>query len=74
MGQFEYNQKYRLRDKGVKDLRTRNYGDQYVIVEVITPTNLSKEEKELLTKIRDIEDGKPQKKSFWSKIKDNIKK
>ncbi len=68
------NQKYRLKDKGVKDLRTKNYGDQYVIIEVTTPVNLTKEEKDLLSKVREIEDNKPQKKSFWSKIKENIKK
>ena len=69
------NQKYRLRGKGVKDLRSRdNYGDQYVIIEIVVPTNLTKEEKELLSTLRDIEDKKPQKKSFWLKIKENIKK
>ena len=41
----QYGQKYRLRGKGIKDLRTKIYGDQYVIIEVITPTNLTKEEK-----------------------------
>ena len=70
----QYGQKYRLRGKGIKDLRTKLYGDQYVIIEVITPTNLSKEEKELLAKVRDVEDTKPQRQSFWSKIKTNIKK
>ena len=37
----QYGQKYRLRGKGIKDLRTKIYGDQYVIIEVITPTNLT---------------------------------
>ena len=68
------NQKYRLRGKGVKDLRTKMYGDQIVIIETVTPTNLTKEEKDLFIKLRDIQDKKPQKKSFWSKIKENIKK
>lgn len=70
----QYGQKYRLRGKGIKDLRTKLYGDQYVIIEVITPTNLSKEEKDLLAKVRDVEDTKPQRQSFWSKIKTNMKK
>ena len=68
------NQKYRLRGKGVKDLRTKMYGDQIVIIETVTPTNLTKEEKDLFVRLRDIQDKKPQKKSFWSKIKENIKK
>jgi len=70
----QHNQQYRLKEKGVKDLRSKRYGDQFVIIEIVIPTNLSKEEKELLTKIRDIEDGKPEKKSFWSRIKENMKK
>ena len=70
----QYGQKYRLRGKGIKDLRTKIYGDQYVIIEVITPTNLTKEEKELLAKVRDVEDTKPPRQSFWSKIKSNMKK
>mgnify|MGYP004459722563 FL=1 len=41
----------RLRGKGVKDLRSDNYGDELVKVEVKIPTKLSKEEKELYSQL-----------------------
>ena len=37
----------RLKGKGVKDLRSDNYGDQYVKIDVKIPTKLSREEKDL---------------------------
>lgn len=43
----------RLRGKGVKDLRSDNYGDELVRIEVKIPTKLSKDEKELYKKILD---------------------
>lgn len=46
---------FRLRGKGVKDLRSDNYGDEMVKVEVKIPTKLSKDEKELYQKIREKE-------------------
>jgi molecular chaperone DnaJ len=39
---------FRLLGKGVPHLEGRGRGDQYVIVKVVTPTDLSKEEKHLL--------------------------
>lgn len=46
---------FRLRGKGVKDLRSDNYGDEMVKVEVKIPTKLSKDEKDLYQKIREKE-------------------
>ncbi len=48
----------RMSGKGVKDLRTSRPGDEYVHLQIKTPTNLSKEQKELLEKFR----GTPSKK------------
>lgn len=48
--------KFRLKNKGIKDIRSKNYGHQYVIVDVLAPTKLSKEEKELFKKLRELED------------------
>ena len=42
----------RLKGKGVKDIRGDNYGDQFVKIDVKIPTKLSKDEKELYTKIK----------------------
>ena len=40
----------RMREKGMPHLNSRARGDMYVHIEVETPTNLSKEQKELLNK------------------------
>lgn len=61
---------FRLRGRGVPELATGRRGDQLVTVRVITPTKLSKKEKELLHKLAeekgelvDIEEG------LWDKIR-----
>lgn len=59
--------KFRLRGKGVKNPKGGARGDQYVIVHVETPTNLSDEEKDLLTQLGKIE--KNTKQSPWEKFK-----
>lgn len=50
--------KFRLKNKGVKDIRSNNYGAQYVTVDVVTPTKLTKEEKDLLKQLKAVEDKK----------------
>lgn len=63
------NTKFRLKGKGVKDIRTNNtFGNQYVIVDVQTPKKLSKEQKELFKKLRDLENDNTSS-SFFSKFK-----
>lgn len=42
----------RLKGKGVKDLRSESYGDQFVKLDVKIPTKLSRDEKELYQKLR----------------------
>lgn len=42
-----------LRGKGVPRLRGRGKGDQYVLIRVKTPTNLSPEQKELLRRLKE---------------------
>lgn len=61
--------KLRLRGKGVKDVRG-NIGDQYVEVAVSTPTNLSKEQKELLEKYQNLPTKGP---SFFDRFKAKFK-
>lgn len=48
----QHGQMFRLRGKGVKDMRSDNYGDEIVKVEVKIPTKISKEERELYQKIK----------------------
>ena len=60
---------FKLRGKGVKDMRSDNYGDQYVKVDVQIPTKLSKQERELYSKLREQE-----KKSGGNSFKDWFKR
>ncbi len=62
--------KFRLRGKGVPHVNGRGRGDEYVIVKVVTPTKLSKKEKELYEELLalqkgDIKDTETKKKWFW---------
>lgn len=43
--------RFRLRQKGIKDVRGYGMGDQHVIVRVMTPTKLTDDQKELLRKL-----------------------
>lgn len=63
----------KLKNKGIKDIRSDNYGDQFVHVEIKTPTKLSKEEKELYTKIKELE-RKSTSNSFFEKFKNAFKR
>ena len=47
--------KFKLKNKGVKSLRSGNYGDQYVIVKVITPKNLTSKQRALFEELAKIE-------------------
>ncbi len=63
--------KLRLRGKGVKNPKTGNTGDQYVIVNVKTPTNLTDEQKDLFKKLGQTE--LKSKDSAWQKFKNFFK-
>ncbi len=65
-------QKFRIKGKGIKELRGTSMGDQYIVVNVKTPTKLSKEEKELYEKLRNIE--KNNGNSLFSKFRKAFKK
>ena len=57
------NQKFRLKGKGMKDVRSNNYGDEYVIVNIKIPSSLSRDEKDLYNQLKTIESGS---KRSWS--------
>ena len=65
-------EKFKLRDKGIKRLNYSGKGDQYVIISVEIPKDLSKKQKELLRAFEDATDDKNynKKKSFFDKVKD----
>lgn len=59
---------FRLRDKGVKDLRGGSNGDQYVQINIEVNKKLSKEEKDLYKKLKELQ-KKSGKESVFEKFK-----
>ena len=60
----------RLRGKGVKSMRGDTYGDQYVQVNVSIPKKLSKKEKDLYTKLKELDE----KESIFDQFKKSFKR
>ena len=64
-----------MKGKGVPALRGGTRGDQKVIVDVVTPTNLTGEQRELLEKLAvslGTETTVASKTSFWDRLKEVI--
>ncbi|MCF7923694.1 MAG: molecular chaperone DnaJ [Candidatus Izimaplasma sp.] len=66
--------KFRLRGKGMTNVRTKQKGDQHVIITVATPKKLSAEQKKLFEELAEIEDKPDENKGFWQKFKSNFTK
>lgn len=66
--------KFRLRGKGMTNVRTKQKGDQHIIVNVVTPKKLSSEQKKLFEQLSKIEDKPNDNPSFWEKFKSNFSK
>ncbi|MBN7815077.1 molecular chaperone DnaJ [Algoriphagus pacificus] len=64
----------RLKGKGIKDINGYSKGDQLIMVNVWTPTQLSKEERTTLENLRESENFKPDpgksEKTFFDKMKE----
>lgn len=64
----------RLKGKGIKDINGYSRGDQLIMVNVWTPTQLSREEKENLEQLRNSENFRPDPgksdKTFFDKMKE----
>jgi molecular chaperone DnaJ len=64
----------RLRGKGIKDLNGYGAGDELIHVNIWTPKNISKEEQNLLEKLRNSPNFKPNpdknERSFFDKMKE----
>ena len=50
---IESNQILRMKGKGVKPIKGSTPGDEYVHIKIVTPSKLSREQKELLTQVKD---------------------
>ena len=66
-------QSFRLQGRGMPDVRGGRPGDQYVVVQVVIPKDLTPEQKTMLRKVGGLT-GKPEKvsKSFFDKLRDAI--
>lgn len=67
-------QRFRLRDKGMSILRSRNRGDMYIEARVETPVNLTKRQKELLREFDGAGGGhakhQPEHHGFFARVKE----
>lgn len=62
---------FRLRGKGAPNVRSKRKGDQHVVINVVTPTNLSKQQTKLMEQLgkTDLTKGS----SVWTRFKDAFK-
>ena len=62
---------FRLREKGMPIMRNKNYGDLYIRILTEVPVSLTKEQKNLIEKFKELEDLKsnPSIKNFFEKAK-----
>jgi molecular chaperone DnaJ len=69
----QYGQTFRLPGRGMPDVRGGRRGDQYVLVQIVVPKDLTAEQKALLRKVGGLT-GKPEKisKGFFEKLRDAI--
>ncbi|WAA11509.1 molecular chaperone DnaJ [Fervidibacillus halotolerans] len=65
------NTKFRLRGKGVKNVRGNGVGDQHITVKIVTPTKLTEKQKQLLREFAEISGQTlgEQEESFFGKMK-----
>ena len=71
---IQSGQVLRLRGQGMPRLRASGSGDQLVRVHVWTPTDLNREQREILEKLAEAEDAPPEPRrgddpSFWERVK-----
>jgi len=67
---------FRVKGKGIPSLQGGGRGDQHVRVYVEVPTQLSREQRDLLEKFAELHGGKdslPQSRSFWEKVADLLR-
>jgi len=66
-------QQFRLRDKGMRVLRSKARGDMYIRISVETPVNLTRRQQELLREFEtETRDGKtsPESEGFFARVKE----
>ena len=68
----ESGKQFRLKGKGMPVLRSKAYGDMYIQVQVETPKNLTKRQRELLEEFEreSHKDTSPESSGFFSRVKE----
>ncbi len=69
----QYGQTFRLARRGMPDVRSGRRGDQYVLIQIVVPKDLTSEQKALLRQVGG-QTGKPEKvsKGFFERLRDAI--
>jgi molecular chaperone DnaJ len=69
----QYGQTFRLPGRGMPNVRTGRRGDQFVVVQVVVPKDLTTDQKTLLRKVGGLT-GRPEKvsKGFFEKLREAI--
>jgi len=62
---------FRLKGKGMPIIRSRDYGDLYIRILTVVPVSLTKEQRNLIEKFKELEDSKsnPSIKNFFEKAR-----
>lgn len=68
---IEHQTILKLREKGIANVRSKRKGDQHVIINIMTPKNLSNQEKKLYEQLSELETKN--KDSMWDKFKNLFK-
>jgi len=65
-------QKMKLRNKGITKLGGYGFGDQIITIHVETPTKLNKEQREIFSRLSELEQNtsNPMSKGFFEKVRD----
>ena len=64
-------QKMKLRNKGITKLGGYGFGDQIITIHVETPTKLSREQKELFTRLAELDqNSNPMSKGFFDRVRE----
>lgn len=64
--------KFRLKGKGAPNVRTKQQGDQHVIVSIVTPQKLSNHQRKLFEELMKVEDPANPQKNWWDRFKSNF--
>jgi molecular chaperone DnaJ len=71
----QHGEVFKIKGKGLPDVRSHRSGDEIVQVVIEIPKKLTEAQKQLLRDFAETEDNEvmPQKKSFWGKLKEAVK-